>query len=74
MGEDEKPNWPPKTDDDWDKIKEAIWRVEMMWIFMRPLNSVRQDWRVIVLILAALAWFNRPGVMQALATVFGGAP
>ena len=74
MDEDEKPHWPPKTEHDWDRIKDALWKVDMMWIFMRPLNSVRQDWRVILLIVAAVAWFNKPGLWQALATVLGGQP
>ena len=74
MSEDEKPNWPPKTDSDWAKIRDALWKVDMMWILMRPINSVRQDWWVIIIIMAAVSYFNRPGIIQALAAVLGGTP
>lgn len=74
MGEDEKPNWPPKTDNDWDKIEDAIWKVDMMWIFMRPLHSVRQDWKIVSAVILAWGILNREGLISLVSKILGSAP
>ncbi len=66
---------PPK-DEEWASIWKKLDRADSLsskaWVIVGPIYAVVTNWKALGLIIAGVAWLNRPEIIAALTTIAGG--
>ena len=53
------------------RIRTSADRADKTWLIIGPLHAVVSNWRALAVILALIAWFNRPEIANAVAVLIG---
>ena len=66
----------PPTDDEWPHIWKKLERADSLsskaWVIVGPVYAVVTNWKAIAIIVAGVAWLNRPEILAAIAVLVGG--
>lgn len=63
---------PPEHDEDWVHIRRGVHKAHQSWLITGPLVAVAQNWKALAIVAGVVAWLNKPGILAALKTIFGG--
>lgn len=49
-------------------------KVLIAWLYIGPLHAIASNWKALAIIAGLVAWFNRPGILEAIRTLLGVQP